>query len=142
MFFGSYSPKLDDKGRFFLPSRLRDELVKGLFIAPYYDFCLAIYPMETFQEMAKKIAAMPASVSKVRAFQRQMAGDGSAEIPDKQGRVHIPPKLRAYAHLDGEILVRGVMDRIELWNPKLWEEHSAGQQRIYADMDEEIWPSS
>jgi len=139
VFLNTYTPKIDDKGRFFLPAKYRKELADGLVIAPFYDYCLAIYPIATFQAMAERASAMPPSVSKVREYQRQIAGDASDEVPDKQGRVHIPSHLRAYAHLDGQILVRGVMDRIELWDPARWEEHSANQRQRYSEMDGEIW---
>ncbi|MCL2316115.1 MAG: division/cell wall cluster transcriptional repressor MraZ [Actinomycetia bacterium] len=140
MFTSTYTPKIDEKGRFFLPAKYREQLAKGLIIAPFHDECLAIYPIATFQAKAERIAAMPDSVSKVREFQRQMAGDACDEVPDKQGRVHIPGYLREYAHLSGQIVVRGVIDRIELWDPKRWEAHSAAQRQAYSTMDAEIWP--
>ncbi len=140
VFLGTYTPKLDEKGRIFLPSKYRDELAGGLVIAPFHDDCLAVYPLATFEQMANQIATMPVSVAQVREYQRSMASEASQEKPDKQGRVHIPSHLREYADLNGQVMVRGVMDRIELWNPQRWAEHSAEQRRVYADMDAEIWP--
>jgi len=41
---------------------------------------------------------------------------------DKQGRMPIPARLREMAHLDGEVLIQGAIDRIEIWAPPLWAE--------------------
>ena len=140
VFLGTYTPKIDDKNRFFLPSKYRDQLANGLVIAPFHDGCLAVYPIATFERMAEEITSMPVSYTQVRAYQRQMASEASHEKPDKQGRVHIAPHLRAFADLDGQIMVRGVMDRLELWNPQRWAERCAEERRMYTDMDSDIWP--
>ena len=34
----------------------------------------------------------------------------------------IPANIRTYARLESEVLVNGAIDRIELWNPTVWEE--------------------
>jgi len=33
----------------------------------------------------------------------------------------IPAHLRAFADLEGDVLVLGAIDRVELWNPQRWE---------------------
>jgi MraZ protein len=42
-------------------------------------------------------------------------------IPDRQGRIPIPPRLREGAGLAGATLVVGVLDRIEIWNADRFE---------------------
>lgn len=100
MFLGTHTPKLDEKGRFFLPAKFRDELDDGLVITRGQDRCLAIYPTETFVEMTREIAKGSVSVKKVRDYQRMLAAGASDTAPDKQGRVMIPPMLRRYAALN------------------------------------------
>jgi MraZ protein len=140
MFYGRDTPKIDEKGRFFLPAKHRSQLTDGLFIAPFYDHCLAVYPVATFEALAQRAAAMPASVSRVRDYQREMAGEADEQVPDKQGRVRIPSWLREYADLGDEVLVRGVLDRVELWNPKVYADRHAARGEIIANLDDEIWP--
>ena len=41
---------------------------------------------------------------------------------DRQGRMAIPARLREYAHLEGDVLVLGAIDRVELWDRQTWEE--------------------
>jgi len=141
MFLGTHTPKLDEKGRIFLPAKFRDELAGGLVITRAQDRCLAIYPRATFVEMTKSMVAAPTSVKQVRDFQRMLAASASDEVPDKQGRITIPPSLRGYAGLDsGECVVVGAINRVEVWSPAAWEEYSAAQEDVFAEMNEEVFP--
>ena len=138
MFLGTHTPKLDDKGRFFLPAKFRDELADGLVITRSQDRCLAIYPMATFVAMTRSVGTAPATLKQVRDFQRMLAAGASDEVPDKQGRVTIPATLRSYAGLDKEIVVVGAINRVEVWDCAAWENYSAAQEDVFADMNGEI----
>jgi len=141
MFLGTHTPKLDEKGRIFLPAKFRDGLADGLVITRAQDRCLAIYPRETFVEMTKSMVAAPTSVKQVRDFQRMLAASASDEVPDKQGRITIPPQLRDYAGLEvGECKVVGAINRVEVWSPAAWEEYSAAQEDVFAELNEEVFP--
>lgn len=141
MFLGTYTPKLDDKGRFFLPAKFRDELAEGLVITRSQDRCLAVYPMATFVTMTQSVSTAPATLKQVRDFQRMLAAGASDEIPDKQGRVSIPPALRSYAGLDKEIVVVGAINRVEVWDAQAWQEYSTAQEDVFAEMNGEILQS-
>lgn len=140
MFLGTHTPKLDEKGRFFLPAKFRDELADGLVITRSQDRCLAIYPTATFVEMTKQVSTAPTTLKQVRDFQRMLAAGASDETPDKQGRVSIPPQLRSYAGLDGQIVVVGAINRVEVWDVAAWQEYSAQQESVFAEMNEEVFP--
>lgn len=139
MFLGTYTPKLDEKGRFFLPAKFRDELATGLVITRSQDRCLAVYPMATFAEMTQSVSAAPATIKPVRDFQRMLAAGASDEIPDKQGRVTIPLALRSYAGLDKDIVVVGAINRVEVWDAAAWQEYSTAQEDVFAQMNEEVF---
>lgn len=140
MFLGTHTPKLDEKGRFFLPAKFRDELADGLVITRSQDRCLAIYPTATFVEMTQQVSTAPTTLKQVRDFQRMLAAGASDEVPDKQGRVTIPPMLRRYAGLDKDIVVVGAINRVEVWDVAAWEEYSAQQESVFAEMNEEVFP--
>lgn len=140
MFLGTHEPKLDEKGRFFLPAKFREQLTDGLVVTRSQDRCLAIYPEQTFREMAQKMASGPSTVKGVRDFQRMLAAGASNEVPDKQGRLSIPPALRAYAGLSKDIVVVGAIDRIEVWDREAWETYSAEQEPVFAQMNQEVIP--
>ena len=140
MFLGTHTPKLDEKGRFFLPAKFRDELADGLVITRSQDRCLAIYPTATFVAMTQQVSTAPTTLKQVRDFQRMLAAGASDETPDKQGRVTIPPQLRSYAGLDGQVVVVGAINRVEVWDVTAWEEYSAQQESVFAEMNEEVFP--
>ncbi len=139
MFLGTHTPRIDEKGRFFLPAKFREELAGGLVITRAQDRCLAIYPRDTFEEMTREISTAPISVKQVRDFQRMLASGASDEIPDKQGRVTIPPQLRTYAGLDKDVVVVGAITRVEVWDATAWEAYSAEQESAFAEMNEEVF---
>ncbi|MDO5682337.1 MAG: division/cell wall cluster transcriptional repressor MraZ [Propionibacteriaceae bacterium] len=134
MFLGTHFPKLDDKGRFFLPAKFREELAEGLVISPGQERCLTIWTLSAFQEFARSVSG-PSTLKHVRDFQRMLAANASDEVPDKQGRITIPARLRDYAGLQGEIAVVGAFDRVEVWNPEAWEQYQAVQEPDFVDMD-------
>lgn len=140
MFLGTHTPKLDDKGRFFLPAKFRDALAEGLVIAKGQDRCLAIYTPAAFMKMAEQASRRPSTLREARSFQRVLSAGASQEVPDKQGRVTIPTGLRAYAGLDREIAVVGAFDRIEVWDLVAWEAYQAAEEENFAQMDGELAP--
>ena len=136
MFLGTYTPKLDDKGRFFLPAKFRGQLAAGLVITRQQDRCLAIWPTEAFLTEVANAANGPSTVRGGRDYQRMVASGASDEEPDSQGRVSIPAPLRTYAGLGSQIVVIGALNRLEVWDAAAWAEYSAAQEEAFAALDE------
>jgi MraZ protein len=122
MFFGEFEHAIDDKGRLTIPAKFRDELETGVVITRGLDGCLWAYPRLEWEILAEKIAAMPSTNAAARSFTRFMFSSAFDSIPDRQGRVLIPQKLREYAGIANEVSVIGVMNRVEIWNPQTWSE--------------------
>ena len=139
MFLGTHSPKIDEKGRFFLPAKFREELADGLVITRSQERCLAIYPQATFAQMTREITAAAIPNKQHRDFQRMLASGASEEVPDKQGRVTIPGALRTYAGLDKDVVVVGAITRVEVWDAATWEAYSAEQEPAFAEMNEGLF---
>ncbi|HEV7360725.1 MAG TPA: cell division/cell wall cluster transcriptional repressor MraZ, partial [Mycobacterium sp.] len=55
MFLGTYTPKLDDKGRLTLPAKFRDALAGGLMVTKSQDHSLAVYPRAEFEALADRL---------------------------------------------------------------------------------------
>jgi MraZ protein len=120
-FFGRYEHSLDPKGRIVLPARFRLHFGTQAFLSQYFDGCLALW---TPDEFAKRLEALLAAQGR-SAADRQMArvwAGGSQEVEiDKQGRLALPQHLREFAGLETAVLIMGALERVELWNPALWE---------------------
>ncbi|HEY5820900.1 MAG TPA: division/cell wall cluster transcriptional repressor MraZ [Propionibacteriaceae bacterium] len=139
MFLGTHTPKLDEKGRLILPAKYRDELADGLVITRFQERCLAIWPMQTFVEVAQSVRTSSSSQN-VRDYQRMLASGASDETPDKQGRITIPPHLRAYAGLDKDCVVVGAINRVEVWDSAAWQQYSEEKESAYAELNETVFP--
>lgn len=140
LLLGTYSPRLDDKGRMFLPAKFRDKLAGGLVMTRGQDRCLYVYPMAEFEKEAEKWQNGPTTNAGVRAHQRLLLSGASDEIPDKQGRVTVPAILRDYAGLTHECTVIGTGSRIEIWDAAAWEAYVAEHEEGFANQSEEVVP--
>ena len=140
MFFGTYTPKLDDKGRLFLPAKFRDELAEGLVVTRGQERCLYVWSMDEFAKLTERLREVPVTNKAARDYVRMFFAGASDETPDKQGRVTIPPMLRDYASLSKDCIVIGAMNRIEIWDATSWQTYSDQQEQAFADLSEEVFP--
>jgi len=122
MFLGEFVHTIDEKGRLTVPAKFRDDLAAGLVVTRGIDRCLAIYPLEEWERLAKQVSDLPMTDRRARAFRRLVFANASDAIPDKHGRVLIPPRLREYAGFDNEVVVTGLNTYIEVWNQDSWGE--------------------
>ena len=140
MLLGTHAPKLDDKGRLFLPAKFRDELQAGLVITRGQENCLYVFSAAEFQAVHDKIRQTPVTSVDARNYLRVFLSGASDELPDKQGRVTIPAALRQYAGLDKDLVVIGVGSRAEIWNAAAWSEYLSKQETAFANVAEEVIP--
>lgn len=140
MFLGTHTPRLDDKGRLFLPAKYRDELSGGLVVTKGQERCLYVFPAQEFQRITDALASTPVTAKSVRDYSRVLFASASDETCDKQGRVTIPSKLREYAGLDRECVVIGANTRLEIWDADAWSAYEAEQEQAFAQLSEEVLP--
>lgn len=140
MFLGTHSPRLDDKGRLFLPAKYRDELSGGLVITKGQERCLYVFGMDEFQRITEALRTAPVTAKAVRDYSRVFFASASDEVPDKQGRITIPPALRTYAGLERDCVVAGANTRLEIWDAAAWESYLNEQEQKFSDMSEEVLP--
>jgi MraZ protein len=140
MFFGTYTPRLDEKGRLFLPAKFRDELAEGLVVTRGQERCLYVWSMEEFGKLTERLRETPVTNKAARDYVRMFFAGASDETPDKQGRITVPPMLRDYASLTRDCVVIGAMNRIEIWDATSWQTYSDEQEQAFADLSDEVLP--
>ncbi|HET7387960.1 MAG TPA: division/cell wall cluster transcriptional repressor MraZ [Nocardioidaceae bacterium] len=140
MFFGTYNPRLDDKGRIFLPAKFRDELAEGLVVTRGQERCLNVLPMQEFGKVTERLREASMTNKAARDYVRMFFAGASDETPDKQGRITIPSTLRDYASLSRDCIVIGAMNRIEIWDATAWASYSAEQEHAFANLADEVFP--
>ncbi len=117
VFLGRYSHTIDAKGRIIIPSKYREELGDNFIISRGYDGCLYASDKDTFEELYDKLKSLPQSQKEIRRL-RRFFFDATAAEYDKQGRVLIPSNLREYAGLEKDVVLLGIGDKVEIWNPE------------------------
>ena len=140
MLLGTHTPKLDEKGRVILPSKFRDDLGPGVVITRGQERCLYVFSTAEFERVYERIREAPLTNKQARDFQRMFLSGASAEKPDTQNRVTIPPHLRTYAGLDRDLVVTGVGAHAEVWNADAWNAYADSNEDTYSDMEQEVIP--
>ena len=140
MFLGTHAPRLDDKGRLFLPAKYREELASGLVLTKGQERCLYVFPEPEFGRITEALRTAPVTAKAVRDYSRVFFASASDEIPDKQGRITIPLSLRNYAALDRDCVVIGANTRLEIWDATAWNTYLEQQEDAFSDASEEVLP--
>ena len=124
-FTGEYQYSLDTKGRINIPAKFRQSLSENsqnTFVATRgQDPCIWVYPLTEWKKIENELRNL-SSVSGIhRTFVRQIARSATPSTCDKQGRIVISPSLISYSSIDKEALIIGMINKIEIWNPKILE---------------------
>lgn len=129
MWQGQYEHAIDAKGRTSVPSRFRDALGalaiagaadEGMVITSGLDPCLVAYPLSEWRAFEEKLSKLPRFDPHVVKL-RRIYVSAAVETPiDAQGRVLIPPTLRAYAALEKDAIWAGMGRYAELWSKERW----------------------
>ncbi len=139
MLLGAYEHSLDDKNRVTLPAKFRQAFAKGVFVSKGLDPCLAVYPPEGWKALVDgRMAGLDPFSGEARRMSRFVYASTSEAVPDKQGRISLPATLLAHAGLKREVIVVGVRDHLELWEPKAWQKELDDVGRSAGDVAERL----
>ncbi|MEW6227118.1 MAG: division/cell wall cluster transcriptional repressor MraZ [Bacillota bacterium] len=137
-FIGTYEHNVDDKGRLAIPARFRDGLGERFFATKGLDRCLFLFPESEWEKQQAELASLPLAMRDARAYSRLFfAGACECEL-DRQGRINIPPYLREYAAIDRDVVVIGVMNRVEVWSREVWRDYSTKAEESYEEIAEKL----
>jgi MraZ protein len=140
VFLGTYSPRLDEKGRLFLPAKFRDELAAGLVITKGQERCLYVFAEAEFGRLTERLREAPLTAKGARDYSRVFFASAHDEVPDKQGRVTVPGPLREYAGLNRDCVVIGANTRVEIWDADAWRDYLAASEDQFSSLSEEVLP--
>jgi len=136
-FTSEYECKLDAKGRLVLPARIKNglpetsgnELVVGL----GFEKCLMVYPILEFKKLYAKVASLSEFNPDYRKLQRNFFRGNTVVELDNSGRFLIPKQMLNYAQLEKQVVVVGMGNKVELWNPELYKEQLYDNQNEFSD---------
>ncbi len=138
MFLGEFTHTLDEKGRLTLPARWRDELGDEVVITRGFDPCLFIFPRNKFELIAQRFDVLGINRADARALSRFFFSKATDDQLDRQGRVIVPQMLRDFAGIDGEAVIVGANNRIEVWNSQRYAEYNAELEANIAQTSERM----
>ncbi len=126
MFRGRYEHKITNTGRISIPSKFREicreKYGEENFVITNFDGCLVAYPLHEWSEIENSMSNLPQFRQDVLSTMRYFLA-GAADCPiDGQGRILIPQSLRNHANISKEVVMIGMLKRIEIWDKDIWYE--------------------
>jgi len=123
---------MDERGRVPLPPKYRDAFREGIVLSQGSpNPCLRVYTQSSFDAQAAEWTAPSAMRRKGRDLRKLFSRSFEVEL-DKQNRILIPAALRAYAGLEGKVLVIGTGECLEIWSP---EAYTREMERVDANLE-------
>jgi MraZ protein len=133
-FLGSFRHQIDEKGRVALPASFRRLGGEEPFVLlDAGDRALFLYPASAWRRLAEQLLGLRRRDTRSRMRVLRLTANAVEVVPDKQGRILIPERLKAAAELEDEVLIVGALDRVELWNPRVFDEVVAAESEGEAD---------
>lgn len=121
-FLGSYQNQLDAKGRVSLPAAFRREAADQAFVLiQAHAPSLTLYPEGAWTEVEERLQDLLRRQPEARLWVLRMMSTAVEVVPDAQGRILIPARLKEAAELDGQAVLVGAIDKVEIWNPERFE---------------------
>jgi MraZ protein len=124
-FSGKYYYTVDPKGRIIIPAPFREIITSNYSTKLYvtnapFERCLCIYPFEEWNKLQEQVRTKPRSDEAIRFFMRRVIASAVEVEIDKQGRILIPAALREDANINGDVVIAGQVEKIELWDRDEW----------------------
>lgn len=125
IFRGRFEYTIDPKGRVNIPAPFRDRLQESgqesFFLTNFSD-CLYAYAADDWARIEETLSRVSSTDRKKNLFVRSFLGGAVEVVPDKQGRILVPPSLRSYAALEKEVVILGMPNRFEIWSLSRWQQ--------------------
>lgn len=139
-FKGRYLYTVDAKGRLAIPAKLRKSMnsKKGIVLTRGLEQCLYIYPPQEWKKVESYIRSLSFMDARHRFFARTLFEWGHDAELDGQSRISVPQDLLKYAGITSDALILGVVDRIEVWAPHVYDEYLKRQPDTYATVVERV----
>ena len=140
MFRGRSRHTLDEKGRLAIPARFKDTLKlkdESFLIVTNYINCLWAFAKDDWRVIEEKVAKLSLMDSAVNTYRRYFIS-GAQECEIKQGRITLPPDLRATAGLGKEVVLVGELNLFEIWDKDRWDEEFSRAMGDFKDASQAL----
>jgi MraZ protein len=136
VFRGTFEYTIDNRGRIPIPARYRATFSNGAVLTEGQDGCIEVYTTDSYEGEAEFLLRQRATRKKARRIRRGFFASSLDVELDGQGRILLPPWLRQHGDLNGQVLVIGRGECLEIWNPERWAaEREAIAQEYEVDLE-------
>ena len=137
-FTGEHECKLDAKGRLVLPSRLKSVLPEAskssIIIRKGFEPKFIIYSLHEFQNIYTRINSLNEFSSEQRKLKRNLFSSISQVDLDSIGRFLIPKNMINYTNLKKDVILIGMGNIIEVWNPGLYNKNLISSSKEFSNL--------
>ena len=139
-FSSEYECRLDAKGRIVLPAKIKAQLPEAsgnnIVVTRGFEPCLVVYPQVEWKKVFSKVSGLNEFNDEDRNFQRNFLRGNTEVDLDSNGRFLIPKTMLKYAQIEKEVIVVGIGNRVERWNPSLYEKYLINDQEEFSKLAE------
>jgi MraZ protein len=145
MFKGQFTYSIDNKGRISIPAKLRKHIspeANDTFVMTRgLSSCIDLYPMDEWLKIEEKLLQLNSFSESEARFLRMISQYASEDKMDSQARILIPQNLIEYAKIENEVLILGALRKIEVWNPKVFENYLNSSPESYEEIAAKVMAS-
>ncbi len=138
MFRGQFIHTLDSKGRLSIPAKLRkhfsDAANDTVVMTQGTETCIDVYPHDHWQKFEENMRKLNPFDPDEMKFIRMISQHATDDKLDSQARILIPQLLLEHARIEKEILILGAMEKIELWNPGIFNDYLKQSRETYSEV--------
>lgn len=138
-FGGDRTRTLDDKGRLVFPAEFRDEFTDGLWVMKGADSCVEIWTAEGHKQRKLDVIRKPMT-SRANRLQRHVVTSARRLDLDSQYRVTLPQEMRSHASLDRDIVVKGNLNHVQVWDRAIFRKFDREAGGYVAEQDDPDGP--
>jgi MraZ protein len=141
-FSSEYECRLDAKGRIVLPAKIKAQLPEAsgnnIVVTRGFEPCLVVYPQVEWKKVFSKVSGLNEFNEEYSNFQRNFLRGNTEVDLDSNGRFLIPKSMLKHAQIEKEVIVVGMGNRVELWNPSIYEKYLINDQKEFSKLAEKF----
>lgn len=145
MFRGQFTYSIDSKGRIAIPAKLRKHISadanETFVMTRGLSNCIDLYPLDEWQKIEESLLNLNSFQPDDARFIRMFVQFAAEDVMDGQSRIMVPSTLITYAKIENEVLILGALKKIEVWNPKVYEEYLLQSPQTYEEIAAKVMAS-
>jgi MraZ protein len=138
LFKGQFTYSIDAKSRISIPAKLRKHISpdanESIVMTKGLSKCIDLYPLNEWQLIEDRLLQLNQFQPDDLRFIRMFVQYATEDKMDSQSRILVPQLLIDYAQIEKEVLIIGALRKIEVWNPKVYEEYLTQSPLTYEEI--------